>query len=150
MKKLALSALTAAALTLFTASESQAADKFRVGFGNGHVRGGVSLGHGSVRVGFGHNRGHRAVNRGHRYQRSHRYNRGHSHRGRSSHVQRGHTCSHRWSAHYRQVWVAPVYRQVVVGCDRYGNSIYRRVCVRNGYYRKVRSGYRCGSCGTYR
>ena len=39
---------------------------------------------------------------------------------------------------YDRVWVAPVYRRVVVGYDRCGYAITRQVLVRAGYWRTVR------------
>ena len=159
MKKLALSLLTTAALTLCAAPDADAAEKFRVGH---HDHGSASNsahsctdGGCAVSSDWRHGRTHRYTgnrcnqnNRSH-YRRGHRYGRSHGRiHGQYNHHRQA--CSHRWAVHYRKVWVPPVYRRVFSGYDHYGCPIYRRVCVRAGYYRKVRAGYRCGSCGIYR
>lgn len=48
---------------------------------------------------------------------------------------------------YTQVWVPPVYATVFAGYNQCGAPIYRSVVTCNGYYRTVRSGYHCGTCG---
>jgi hypothetical protein len=44
-------------------------------------------------------------------------------------------------ARHQKIWVEPVYRQVIVGYTECGQPIYNRVCVREGYYRRVVVGY---------
>lgn len=129
LKILMIASATALSLGFATASDAEAGSKrwgFRAGFSNHR---------GSVNVGF--NNGYRC---GTGY-----VNRGWGRRAicppavvRPVHV-------HDYCQTSRRVWVEPVYRRVVTGYDCYGAPIYRRTCVREGYYRVAR--YNSCGCG---
>jgi hypothetical protein len=90
----------------------------RVGFG---PRGG------SVGVRYGNHGNYRNYNNYGGHRRGHHYrNRRHSYRHSYRHA-RHHYRSHR-------VWIAPAYETIVVGYDHCGEPIYRRICVRRGYW----------------
>ncbi len=117
------------ALGLCGASQTAYAGDWGFGFGFGSHGG-------HFRVGY-RDHGHR-----HHYRRSHRrYHRRHHHRRHHHHH------VHSRYPVYHKVWVAPVYRTIVVGYDRCGAPIYDRVVTREGYYRRTISHYSCRSCG---
>jgi hypothetical protein len=141
MKKTLLFTLALGGSLLLVPSTSHAEPDLRISWGIGGRHGGVSgsFGRGSLRHGgFGLRRSHHDYGR---YRGSSR---------RTVPVRRvRQTHHHHFVAHYERVWVAPVYRSVFSGYNSCGHPIYRNVCVRNGYYRQVRRGSRCG-CGQHR
>ena len=60
----------------------------------------------------------------------------HHHGGYRRHHRRARRRARR-ARHVRRVWVAPVYREVIVGYNHCGHPVYRSICVREGYYRTV-------------
>ena len=127
MKRWIVISALAMAVTLGTSASAEAKDRWSFSFGFGS--------HGSqIRVGYGnnHNRvGHHRVGHSRHARRIHRHHR---------HVR---------VPRYRQVWIQPTYDTIVVGYDHHHRPIYRRVCVRQGYYRNDIYGYECGSCGKH-
>lgn len=52
---------------------------------------------------------------------------------------------HVYQVFSEQVWVPPVYSQVCVGYDPFGNAVYQQVVSQAGYYRTVQ--FQQCSCG---
>ena len=137
MKKALLFTLALGGSLLLVPSTSRAEPDLRIDWGIRGRLGGISGSFG--RGGFGLRGSH------------HDHGRYRGSSCRSAPVRRVRQTHHRhhWVTHYERVWVAPVYRSIFSGYNSCGHPIYRRVCVRSGYYRQVRRGSRCG-CGHHR
>lgn len=55
-------------------------------------------------------------------------------------------CKHNYKKQTKRVHVPPKYANQLVGYDKKGRPIYKRVLVRAGYYKTV-SVYKCSKCG---
>ena len=102
----------------------------------------------SFRIGVGDRDGYFDVGYRHDYRNRGRYRRS----WRRHNKWRHHDYSYRRCLEcrqpvYKQVWVAPVFERVFVGCDRRGRPIYQRALTRRGYYKSVLSHYTYRVCG---